>query len=96
MRVLSHIEKYGETPYTEFRYIMETADRVVKRHLDKMVAYRLITQKQGENRLYRGQISPTPVYNITWKGRLYLAKVRALWEFLDGGRTKTGTPTATS
>lgn len=85
MRVLSHLERHGPTPFHVIFNIMETTDGQARKRLSEMLDYRLINEDRHiSEKTWRGDPIPRSTYKMNRKGRLYLTKMRALWNLIDG------------
>lgn len=83
MRILVYLEKHGNLPDRTLHNAIETTLPVARRYLREMVHCGLVREVIGGSRMYKGKRRTQWDYTITRKGRLYLRKMRALWDLID-------------
>jgi DNA-binding PadR family transcriptional regulator len=89
MRILVYLEKHGNLPDRTLHNAIETTLPVARRYLIQMEHSGLVRKVIAGTRMYRGERRLQMEYAITRKGRLYLRKMRELWNLIDGSESKS-------
>lgn len=89
MRILVYLEKNGNLPDRTLHNAIETTLPVARRYLTEMVHFGLVREVIAGSRMYKGQRRLQMEYAITRKGRLYLGKMRELWDLIDDSKSES-------